>query len=87
MPFLKYEGNQKLAVANLLIVHLVTKNNQTFFITFGHQQYNGPMATKPLFDYHPMALHLQCLGPNFLRCTTKDKRDLVFNGVLFCPIF
>jgi len=22
-------------------------------------------------------------GPNFLRCTTKDKKDLVFNGVFF----
>ncbi len=27
------------------------------------------------------------VGPNFLRCTTKDKKDLVFNEVLFCPIF
>jgi hypothetical protein len=27
------------------------------------------------------------LGPNFVRCTTKDKKDKVFNGVLFCPIF
>jgi len=25
-------------------------------------------------------------GPNFLRCTIKDKKDLVFNGVLFCLI-
>jgi hypothetical protein len=27
------------------------------------------------------------LGPNSLRCTTKDKKDLILNGVLFCPIF
>jgi hypothetical protein len=26
-------------------------------------------------------------GPNSLRCTTKDKKDLVFNGVLFYLIF
>jgi len=30
---------------------------------------------------------LQFLGPIFLRCTIKDKNDLVFNGVPFCLIF
>jgi 2-phosphoglycerate kinase len=27
------------------------------------------------------------LGPNSLRCATKDKKDVVLNGVFFCPIF
>jgi hypothetical protein len=27
------------------------------------------------------------LGPNSLRCTTKDKKDLVLNGILFYLIF
>jgi hypothetical protein len=27
------------------------------------------------------------LGSNFLTCTIKDKKDLIFNGVFFCPIF
>jgi len=26
-------------------------------------------------------------GSNFLRCTTKDKNDLIFNGIFFCSIF
>jgi hypothetical protein len=26
-------------------------------------------------------------GPIFLKCTTKDKKDLILNGVLFCLIF
>jgi hypothetical protein len=26
-------------------------------------------------------------SPNSLRCTIKDKRDLVFYGAHFCPIF
>jgi hypothetical protein len=26
------------------------------------------------------------MGPNSLKCTTKDKKDLVLNGVLFYPI-
>jgi hypothetical protein len=27
------------------------------------------------------------LGPNALRCITKDKKNLIFNGIFFCPIF
>jgi hypothetical protein len=26
-------------------------------------------------------------GPNSLRCTNEDKKDLVLNGVFFCLIF